>query len=125
VWYRIMVHEMLHILGISSAGYAFWYDSETGHPRTPRPLPSAGACGVVVPAETTLRVSPAASRGPPHHELVTPTILAVVRNQFNCSDVVGGRLENFYYNEECYGDHFDSVSGSYVSTNANDEISTI
>ena len=108
VWYRIMLHELLHILGITSQSLAYWYDSETGQPRSPRPLLHYGGCGYMFPSNTTIRMSPAASRGPRHYEIATPTVKAVVQAQFNCTNHdIGGRLENY---GNCMGDHFDSVS---------------
>jgi hypothetical protein len=110
VWYRIMLHELLHILGFMSLSFAFWYDSETGLPRSPRPLFHNGGCGYMVPSNATIRISPATSRGPKHYEIATPTVKAIVKAQFNCSNYdYGGRLEN---SGDCFGSHFDSVSDS-------------
>jgi hypothetical protein len=115
VSYKIMIHEMLHILGLSSFTYAFWYDSETGKPRTQRPLKISSSCKYYIPDENVVRISPPTSRGPKHYELVTPTVKAVAQAQFNCSSRdFGGRLENLLEKEICMGDHFDSVSFNFL-----------
>jgi hypothetical protein len=112
-WYRIMLHELLHILGITAYSFAYWYDSDTGQPRSPRPLLHNRGCGYMTPSNSTVRISPATSRGPRHYEIVTPMVKAVVEAQFNCSNRdFGGRLENF---GNCFGTHFDSVRIVLVS----------
>ena len=46
-----------------------------------------------------------------HFEIVTPTVATVTRNQFNCQELKGARLENQPTNPlDCFGSHWDEVS---------------
>ena len=45
------------------------------------------------------------------YEIVTETVRNVVRNQFDCPTVLGGRLENQPTGDtDCFGSHWDHVS---------------
>lgn len=106
VWHRIAIHEFSHLLGMSSDSFPYWYDSVTGFPRTPRPFNYNLDCGTVA-SETTVRLSADVTHSGLHYEIITPTVKAVVQNQFNCSGDIGGRLET--YPGGCFGDHWDAV----------------
>ena len=89
----------------------FYYDSETGLPRTPNPQEEEVTCitgerkRMFVPDETTLREK--YSRGVRYFEVTLPTVTQVVRNQFNCQRLTGAPLENQPTNEDCFGSHFE------------------
>lgn len=104
-----MIHEISHLLGMSNQLFAHWHDSNTGFPRTQRPF--QWYCGSAVPDETTMRLSADVMHSEPHYEIVTPTVKAVVQNQFNCSSSdIGGRLEG----GRCFGSHWDAVGVFYI-----------
>ena len=111
------IHEFMHVFGFMSSDFAFFYDIETGLPRTPRPLrPKAFTCiggdvqDAYVPSESTLKTiihdGATSSR---HFELVTPKVQQTVRNQFDCQDMEGASLENQPTGRSCFGDHWDEV----------------
>lgn len=105
---------MAHVLGHSSNSYRFYWDSETGTERTPRPFESTTVTCVdgvertlVLPAETTMKFSQA-TNGQISAMIVTPKVRAVARNQFDCQSLEGARLENQPTgSDSCTGDHWD------------------
>ena len=105
------VHEIAHVLGITSSDMLFYYDSTTGSPRTPEPKEKEVTCmsgertRKWVPDETTLREK--YSRGVRYFEVTLPTVRQVARNQFNCQRLTGAPLENQPTNEDCFGSHFE------------------
>jgi len=105
------VHEIAHVLGITSRDMLFYYDSMTGFPRTPDPQEIEVTCvtgnikRMMVPDETTLREK--YSRGVKHFEVTLPTVRQVARNQFNCQRLTGAPLENQPTSEDCFGSHFE------------------
>lgn len=110
----VMIHEVAHVLGHSSNSYPFFWDSETGTPRTPRPFESTTITCVddvernlVLPAENTMKFSQA-SNGQRYAMIVTPKVQAIARNQFNCQSLEGAKLENQPTgSDSCTGDHWD------------------
>lgn len=103
---EIAVHEIGHVLGLSSEDMAFYYDRNTGQPRTKRPLKAAQnlecvdgrkaseyASEIYAPSKDTLAFG-AMFPGIKYYEVVTPTVRQVARNHFNCSSMRGLRLEN-------------------------------
>ena len=103
---EIAIHEIGHILGLSSDDMVYYHDQTTGLPRTPRPLkPSKNiVCvngknstemgyDVYAPSSNTLKFG-AHYPGIRYYEVVTPTVRQVARNHFNCKHMNGMRLEN-------------------------------
>ena len=78
------VHEIAHVLGITSSDMLFFYDSTTGLPRTPEPQEKEMTCMtgerrlMWVPDETTLREKYTA-RGVRYFEVTLPTVRQVAR----------------------------------------------
>lgn len=109
-----MEHEIAHLLGMASNLFLLWYDSMTGLRRSPLPQVDS-ICGFM-PGNSTLRLAEPRVGNLDHWELVTPTVQAIVYNQFNCSGhLLGGRLESRgpYSGSDhnaCPGSHWDSVS---------------
>lgn len=110
----VAVHEAAHVLAMSSNSYRFFYDSGTGFPRTRRPFSSlAVKCvdgtekNLVVPSESTLKFF-IGSNTQRYASIVTPKVLAVARNQFNCQEMEGAPLENQPTgSQSCTGDHWE------------------
>jgi len=106
------VHELAHVLGITSSDMLYYYDSKTGLPRTPNPKIKDVTCmnGVKkqmwVPDETTL-MEKYNQQGVRTFEVTTPTVRQVARNQFNCQRLSGAALENRPTNDDCFGSHWD------------------
>lgn len=103
---EIAIHEMGHILGLTSDDMAFYYDRSTGQPRTIRPLKAAQDIECVdgrkasefgyeifAPSKDTLTFG-AMFPGIKYFEVVTPTVRQVAQNHFNCKEMRGMRLEN-------------------------------
>jgi hypothetical protein len=107
-------HEVAHVLGHSSNSYRFFWDSETGEPRTSRPFETRTVTCVddvtrnlILPDDTTMKFSIGAN-GQRFASLVTPKVRAVARNQFDCQSLVGAKLENQPTgSDSCTGDHWD------------------
>ena len=105
------VHEIGHVLGITSSDMLFYYDSKTGKPRTPEPQEKVVTCmtgdrkKMFLPDETTLRER--YNNGVRYFEVTLPTVRQVVRNQFNCQRLEGAPLENQPTNEDCFGSHWE------------------
>lgn len=91
-----VVHELVHILGMSSRSWALFYD-EDGAPRTPR-CPENPLCG---PGDVSGRPPRAAGTGEfvvSSHTvngslLVTPSVQHVTRAHFGCPEAEGAALE--------------------------------
>jgi hypothetical protein len=115
--YKLLVHGFAHILGFSHKDYQFYYNPETGEPRTSRPFVETditcvdgGQQNRVVPSRDTIQ-SGFTSRGLRYFELVTPTVRTIARNQFDCPIMTGARLENQPTNNgNCFGSHWEAVS---------------
>jgi len=110
----VAIHEAAHILGMSSNSYRYFWDPETGEPRTTRGfVQSTVECvdGVertlYLPDENTLKFD-VASNGQRYASIVTKTVVTVVRNQFDCQSLDGAQLENQPTGtDSCTGDHWD------------------
>lgn len=116
-----ILSSIAQILGMASMHFRFFWDSETGLPRTARPFVSTmaecvdGESRIVsLPDNKTLSFSRDATTGSLYASIVTPKVQTVVRNQFNCQSVEGARLENQVQLEgstsmssSCTGEHWD------------------
>lgn len=110
----VTTHEVGHVLGMSSNSYVFFWDPDTGKPRTPRPFTQQTVTctdGVSrtlsLPAENTL-VWGTEYSGAKYAAIVTPKVRAVARNQFDCQSLLGAQLENQDTRpDSCIGDHWD------------------
>jgi Leishmanolysin len=110
----VAVHELTHILGFSFLLYPFFRDDD-GNPRTARdssgdPIPQQRTCGNgtvitgVLPSENVIQVTMSpwdASRF--QHFIVTDRVRTLTHMQFNCSSLIGARLED---SDNCYGSHW-------------------
>jgi len=110
----VATHEAAHILGMSSNAFRYFYDSETGEPRTSRPFQTSTVTCVdgverslVLPSQNTL-IFRDDENGQRSAILVTPKVRTVARNQFNCQTIDGAPLENQPTgSESCTGDHWE------------------
>ena len=122
----VMSHELVHVLGLNSELYKYFRNSKTGKPLTPRRKKTGFATTDNVPCvggqkkkdltiacDNTVKYGEElvkfgndyAKRG--FYEIVTPTVMQVARNHFNCQDLAGARLENQPTSADCIGSHFD------------------
>lgn len=110
----VLKHEVAHVLGHSSNSYRFFWDSETGIERTPRPFESRTVTCVddverdlVLPSKDTMQFYEG-NNGQRYAAIVTPKVRAMARNQFNCQSLPGAKLENQPTgSDSCTGDHWD------------------
>ena len=120
---KVMIHQMAHILGMSSFRY-FW-DSQTGQPRTPQPsvlaISDSESQELVPPSEDTLQFF-VSKNGKQYAAIVTPRVLAVARNQFDCQTLAGAPLEwpihwnpRFFFTELLSSLNFVSSSVSHLT----------
>jgi len=107
------VHELAHVLGVTSADMIFFYDSTTGLRRTLNPQMAEVICidgqmrELYVPDKSVLQEK-VSKQGVRFFEVTLPTVRQVVRNQFNCQTLTGAPLENQPSSEaECFGSHFE------------------
>jgi leishmanolysin-like peptidase len=93
---------------------AYWRDPlNGGAPRTSRPLEmgeiqcvNGTVINMTIPSEDTVR-SGVTDSGVRYFEVVTPTVVNVVANQFDCQTATGARLDNFEH-FDCIGSHWSS-----------------
>lgn len=110
----VTIHEMGHVLGHSSNSYRFFWDPDTGMPRTSRPFQErtvlcvdGSTKSLILPDSNTLDFV-TKSDGRQYAAIVTPKVKTIARNQFNCQSLIGAYLENQPTRaESCTGDHWD------------------
>ncbi|KAL7567748.1 hypothetical protein ACA910_012080 [Epithemia clementina (nom. ined.)] len=110
----VSIHEVGHVLGMSSNSYRFFYDPATGKPRTGRPFISRTVTCVdgtqrsqILPGESTM-VFGTRQDGTRYASIVTEKVSQIARNQFDCSTLEGASLENQpTRSDSCTGDHWD------------------
>lgn len=111
----VAVHEIAHVLGVTSDSLAFFRHPVTGYPLTPRPFTlSSITCVsgeemtyVGMPGSNVMKAGVNKGTGSKYFEVVTPTVKRVVANQFNCPNITGARLENQPTSNDCFGSHWD------------------
>lgn len=111
---NVAIHELGHVLGVSSDSLSYYRHPLTGVPLTPRPFTLSAVTCVNGEEMIYLGKPPPSvlsegftSRGTRHYEVATPTVRSVVRNQFNCPTLKGARLENQPTGSNCFGSHWD------------------
>lgn len=105
------LHEMAHLLGFVDEFMKFYRDGETGEPLTPRPF----RYETVTCVDGTRRnvIKPPflrdglTSSGANYFEVTTPRVAQVVRNQFDCQQLSGARLETQPTSTSCFGSHLE------------------
>lgn len=110
----VSIHEVAHVLGHSSNSYRFFWDPDTGQPRTERPFVEREVTCVdgatktlVLPGESTMEFA-TDDQGFRYASIVTPKVRTIARNQFDCQTITGAPLENQPTRaESCTGDHWD------------------
>lgn len=113
-YHDVLVHEIAHVLGMSSNSYRFFYDPSTGLPRTTRPFSAQTVTCVdgtqrslIVPGTSTM-VFGQRSDGTRYCSIVTEKVRQIARNQFDCQTLEGAPLENQPTRaDSCTGDHWD------------------
>ena len=111
---KAIMHEVGHIVGMNPELLKFFRDPKTGRPLTPRPFQlseeecvSGPSQNVLKPACNTLQLRRDAN-GVKYYEIVTPTVVQVVRNHFDCQIMTGARLENQPGSpSNCFGSNWD------------------
>lgn len=121
---REVMRELGHVLGMYPDLFKFFRNPKTGQPLTPRPFVESMTPCVVAnsnnggqqsqmiekPACNTIKEG-MTNRGVRYYEVVTPTVVAVARNQFGCQLMTGARLENQVDgSENCFGFDWEMVS---------------
>ena len=116
----VTIHEVAHILGFTELLYPYTRD-EFGVPRTARdanntPVPTTRVCGNgtsnfgYFPPESVVQVVQPSSTTDPNryeHYFVTERVRAISQLHFNCSTLMGGRLEDVAVGARpCYGSHW-------------------
>jgi len=107
------IYEIGHILGISSNSFPFFYDSISGLPRTHRPVQRREITCVdgstrfgLIPSENTLQFF-SDMNSQRYAAIVTPKVITVARNHFNCQSLMGVPLENQPQSSSCTGDQWE------------------
>ena len=110
----VSIHEVGHVLGMSSNSYRFFYDPNTGKPRTNRPFDTRSVTcvngierSIILPGESTM-VFGTRQDGTRYASIVTEKVRQIARNQFDCQELEGASLENQpTRSDSCSGDHWD------------------
>ena len=110
----VCIHEVGHVLGMSSNSYRFFYDPDTGKARTGRPFTARSVTCVdgtqrsqILPGESTMLFG-SRQDGTRYASIVTDKVRQIARNQFDCPTLEGASLENQpTRTDSCTGDHWD------------------
>jgi hypothetical protein len=108
----VVQHEMGHVLAVSSNHFRF-YRKADGEPRTSRPFQQANVlCSDGVERPEYLPDANVVdwyydALGSRYAAITTERVTAVARNQFDCQEIPGGRLENQQGDGSCFGDHWE------------------
>jgi hypothetical protein len=111
---KVVLHELGHVLGMSSQHFPYFRNATTGEPLTSRPIPlqhvtCTGGDIQYIPfaANNTLQMG-VTDKGLIYYDVVTPRVQQVTRNHFNCPSLNGARLEDHDTNpSDCTGSHWD------------------
>jgi len=110
-----LIHELTHTMGMSFQDMLYYRDWSTGLLWTPspkvEPVMCTGSTGTVqniqMPSDKVLK-SVSRKAGDIYYEVVTPTVLQVVRNQFDCQSLTGAALEDQPSNSQnCIEAHWE------------------
>lgn len=129
----VAVHEIGHVLGITSDSLRYFRHPITGMPLTPRPftlnsvkcVSGEEVAYVGLPGHNVMKQVTDKETGSNHFEVITPTVQRIVRNHFNCPNATGAKLENQPTSQDCFGSHWDErtyyteIMGSVFSETAN------
>ena len=111
----VAIHEIGHVLGVTSDSLRYFRHPITGVPLTPRPftLDSVTCVNgetmayIGKPGPNVMKEVIDEESGTNHYEVVTPTVQRIVRNHFNCVNATGAKLENQPTSTDCFGSHWD------------------
>jgi hypothetical protein len=123
----VIVHELAHLLGMTFYDMLHYRDWSTGLPLTPPPKVESIVClgngtikDIAMPSSKVLQYV-SRQDGDSYYEVVTPTVVQVVRNQFNCQSLTGAPLENQPTNpSNCIEAHWEE---QYFATEALSSVS--
>jgi len=108
----------LHVFGFKDSDFPYYYDINNGLPRTPRPIQQVehdcndgSRRSIFAASEETVKRG-LTSYGVNYYEITTPRVKQVARNQFDCQEMDGARLENQPTGRSCLGDHWEEVRKS-------------
>lgn len=112
----VTIHEIGHVLGMNSDLFSYFHDPETGSPYKPNvrtqteqlmECPDGQSRSVLKPSERVMQQRKTKA-GTTYYEIVTPKVVQVVRNQFDCQNMTGARLENQPTSpDKCFEAHWD------------------
>jgi leishmanolysin-like peptidase len=98
---NIKIHEMAHLLGMTFYDMLHYRDWSTGLPLTPKPNVESVVCtgnnGTIkdLPMPSSKVIQKVSfPNGDSYYQVVTPTVVQVVRNQFQCQTLTGAPLGN-------------------------------
>ena len=111
----VAVHEIAHVLGVTSDSLRYFRHPLTGFPLTPRPFTlSTVKCVngeeiayVGKPGPNVMKEVTDPQTQTNHFEVITPTVRRIVQNQFNCPHATGAKLEHQPTSLDCFGSHWD------------------
>lgn len=108
---KVLTHEVGHVLGMSS-GMMKYYKNEQNGLEWGSTFVTNVSCvdgsvrDIEIPNILKQRTTPT---GDTFFEVVSPTVVQVARNHFDCQTMSGARLENQPLTPTCFGYHWDEV----------------
>ena len=105
-------HELIHVLGFSDDLFKFFRNSDNGEPLTKRPFQKSTVKCVDGSTKkkslaSDLTLQQRGNGGSLYYEIVSPTVVEIAKNHFNCNNLSGARLENQPTRDSCTGSHWD------------------
>lgn len=105
-------HELAHVLGFSDDLFKFFRNSDNGEPLTERPFKKSTVKCVDGSTKkkslaSDLTLQQKGNDGSLYYEIVSPTVVEIAKNHFNCDSLSGVRLENQPTRDSCTGSHWD------------------